>query len=166
VLRRRLPEPFVFYVDECLGRHVLPEAIERILLEGESIKMLPQGTPDEEWLPLAGERWICLTKDGALRRRPNELAAICRVGAGIVLLGETSGEEQARRVVAAMPLIRRVARSTDLAFIVRLERDVRVTVMYEAGERLVKPRTMRPKPADSRMGPPGEGPGTMKKRRR
>ena len=24
--RRRLPEPFVFFIDECLGRHVVPDA--------------------------------------------------------------------------------------------------------------------------------------------
>ncbi len=84
-MRRRLPEPFVFYVDECLGRHVLREAIRAVLLKGETIVVRPQGTLDEDWLPEAGERWICLTKDGALRRRPNELEAIRRVGAGIFL---------------------------------------------------------------------------------
>ena len=148
--RRRLPEPFVFYVDECLGRHVVPDAVRDALLEGESVVTLPQGTLDEEWLPMAGDRWICLTKDGALRRRPNELEAICRVGAGIFLLGEASGPEQARRVVAAMPLVRRVARTHDLAFIARLEPDGRITVTYEAGARLASPKTLRSKPNELR----------------
>lgn len=68
--RRRLPEPFAFYVDECLGRHVVPDALRAALLPGEEVVTLPQGTQDEDWLPRAGERWVCFTKDGALRRRP------------------------------------------------------------------------------------------------
>ena len=163
--RRRLPEPFVFYVDECLGRHVVPDAIRGALQGQESVLTLPQGTLDEAWLPEAGERWICLTKDAALRRRPHELEAICRVGAAIVLLGEASGPEQARRVVTAMPLLRRVARNTDLAFIVRLEHDIRITVLYEAGEQLARSRTLRLKPGDSRS-ESGQGEGQKKKRRR
>lgn len=142
-MRRRLPEPFVFYVDECLGRHVLRDAIRGVLLEGETIVMRPPGTLDEAWLQEAGERWICLTKDGALRRRPNELEAIRSVGAGIFLLGEASGAEQARRVVTAMPVIRRVARTCDLAFIARIESEGRVIVLHEAGERLANPRPLR-----------------------
>ncbi len=142
-MRRRLPEPFVFYVDECLGRHVLREALRAVLLEGETIVVRPQGTLDEDWLPEAGERWICLTKDGALRRRPNEIEAIRRVGAGIFLLGEASGAEHAQRVVTAMPVIRRVARTHDLAFIARVEPEGRVLVLHEAGERLANPKLLR-----------------------
>lgn len=133
----------MFYVDECLGRYVVPDAVRGALLQGEDIVTLPEGTPDEDWLEKAGGRWICLTKDGALRRRPNELAAICRVGAGIFLLGEASGTEQARRVVAAMPLLRRIAKTQDLAFIARLEQDGRIVVLYEAGEQLKKPKPFR-----------------------
>lgn len=143
--RRRLPEPFVFYVDECLGRHVVPDAIRAALLEGEEIKLLPGGTADEDWLPSAGDQWICLTKDGAMRHRPNELEAIRRAGAGIILLGEASGPEQARRVVAGLPLVRRVARAHDLAFIARLQPDGSIVLLYEAGERLDPPKRIRPK---------------------
>src|SRR5689334_2714370 len=81
VRHRRLPEPFTFFVDECLGRHIVTRALGGALLDGEHIVTRPQGTMDEAWLPEAGERWICLTKDHALKRRPNELDAIRRVGA-------------------------------------------------------------------------------------
>ena len=143
--RRRLPEPFAFFVDECLGRHVVPRAIEGALLEGERIVTRSQGTMDEAWLLEAGERWVCLTKDHALKRRPNELEAIRRVGAGIFLLGEASGEEQARRILAALPVVRRVARTHDLAFIARIETEGRILVLYEAGEPLASPKRLRPK---------------------
>lgn len=143
--RRRLPEPFTFFVDECLGRHTVPAALEGALLDGEHIVMRPQGTMDEAWLPEAGERWICLTKDHALKRRPNELEAIRQVGAGIFLLADTSGEEQARRILAALHVVRRVARTHDSAFIARIEPEGRVLVLYEAGEPLASPKRLRPK---------------------
>ena len=141
--RRRLPERFAFYVDECLGRHVVPDALRAALLPGEEVVTLPQGTQDEDWLPRAGERWVCFTKDGALRRRPHELEAIRRAGAGIFLLGEASGPEHARRLVKVLPLVRRVARTHDLAFIARLEGDDRIVVLHESGEALASPKRLR-----------------------
>jgi hypothetical protein len=152
VRHRRLPEPFIFYVDECLGRHVVPDALREALADGEEVKLLPPGTLDEEWLPAAGERWVCLTKDGALRRRPNEIEAICRVGAGIFLLGEASGNEQARRIVAALPMVRRVARTHDLAFIARIEPDGKIAVLWEGGEKLAQPKRLRPKASERQPG--------------
>jgi hypothetical protein len=145
VRHRRLPEPFAFFVDECLGRHVVPRALAGALLAGESIVQRPAGTTDEAWLPEAGERWICLTKDHALKRRPNQLEAIRRVGAGIFLLGEASGDAQAQRILAALPVVRRIARTHDLAFIARIEDDGRILVLYEAGEQLAVPKRLRPK---------------------
>lgn len=142
---RRLPEPFTFFVDECLGRHVVREAVAAALLDGEQVTTRPQGTEDEAWLPVAGERWVCLTRDRALMRRPNELAAICRVGAAIFMLGNARGEEQARIVVAALPVVRRVARTHDLAIIARIELDGCITVFFEGGKRLHTPKRVRPK---------------------
>lgn len=131
---RRLPEPFTFYVDECLGRHVIPNAVRGALLDGERVEMRAPGTPDEAWLTEAGDRWICLTRDRALMRRPNELGAICTAGAGVALLPQSSGPDQARAIVAALPVIRRVARTQDLAFIVRLEREGSIMVLWSGGE--------------------------------
>jgi PIN like domain len=145
VRRRRLPEPFTFFVDECLGRHVVPDAVRGALLPLEQLVTRPQGTLDETWLEEAGEQWICLTKDHALRRRPGEIEAIRRVGAGIFLLGEASGAEQARRILAALPIVRRVARTHDLAFIARIQPDGRILVLYEGGDPLASPRLLRPK---------------------
>lgn len=143
--RRRLPEPFTFFVDECLGRHIVPSALGRALLEGEHIVTRAQGTLDEAWLREAGHRWICLTKDHALKRRPNEINAILRTGAAIFMLGDASGEEQARRILGALPVVRRVARTHDLALIARIEPEGTVVVLYEAGAQLANPKRLRPK---------------------
>lgn len=43
----------------------------------------------------------------------------------------------------ALPLVRRVARTHDLAFIARLEGDDRMVVLYESGEPLASPKRLR-----------------------
>jgi hypothetical protein len=71
VRRRRLPEPFVYFVDECLGRHVVPEALRGAVAPGERVETRPQGTLDLVWIPEASAGgWVCLTKDHALKKRP------------------------------------------------------------------------------------------------
>jgi hypothetical protein len=150
VRRRRLPEPFTFFVDECLGAHAVHDALAALLETGERIETRPKGTTDEAWLPEAGERWICLTKDRQLKRRPNEIEAILRVGAGVFILGDASGAEHARRITEALPVLRRVARTHDLAFIARVEPEGKILVLYEAGKKLEPPVRIRPKVKERR----------------
>jgi hypothetical protein len=79
VRRHRLPEPFVVFVDECLGRNVVPDALRGAITEGERVEVRAQGTLDLDWIPAADAGgWVCFTKDHELRRRPNELAP-CRI---------------------------------------------------------------------------------------
>jgi hypothetical protein len=62
VRRHRLREPFVYFVDECLGRHVVPDALRQAVDEGERVEVLPQGTADVDWIPLAhAGGWVCLS---------------------------------------------------------------------------------------------------------
>lgn len=49
--RRRLREPFVYFVDECLGRHVVPDALRAAVDADERVEQRPQGTLDLEWIP-------------------------------------------------------------------------------------------------------------------
>jgi hypothetical protein len=111
VRRRRLPEPFVFFVDECLGRHVVPDAVRGAVIPGERVEIRPQGTLDVDWIPVADAHgWVCFTKDHGLRHKPNELAALLRDSFAVFLLGEAAGWEHAERLVRALPVIRRVLR--------------------------------------------------------
>jgi len=59
---------------------------------------------DEEWLERAGSDWIVLTKDEAIRRRPNEQAAIDRYRVRVFCLtsGGLTGEEQRDRILSNM----------------------------------------------------------------
>jgi NADPH-dependent ferric siderophore reductase len=146
VRRHRLREPFVFFVDECLGRHVVPTALLAAVDEGERVQVLAQGTKDLDWIPRAHrEGWVCLTKDRALKHRPNELAALLAAEFAVFLVGEARGEAQAARIVLALPTIRRALRSRDVPLIARIDDDGGVTLLYEGARRLLPPRRMKPK---------------------
>lgn len=68
--------------------------------------------PDEEWLAVAGrEGWIVLTRDQAIRRKPNELKAFreARLIVFALASGNASAEMTARLVVELYPkILRRV----------------------------------------------------------
>ncbi len=99
--RRRLREPFTYFVDECLGRHIVPDALRGAIDPAERVEILPQGTLDLEWIPLAHSGgWVCFTKDRALRHRPNELAALLAANIAVFVVGEARGEDQAARGTA------------------------------------------------------------------
>jgi hypothetical protein len=149
VRRRRLREPFVYFVDECLGRLVVPKALRDALDDNERVETLPQGTQDLDWIPTADAAgWVCLTKDRALRRRPNELSALLNTSFAVFVIGEARGEVHATRIVAALPTMRRVLRARDVPLIARIEEDGSVTVLYEAGARLTPPRRIKRRARD------------------
>ncbi len=143
VRRLKLLEPFTFFIDECLGRKTIWRALNapNVLQSGERLSMLPQGTLDPKWIPLASaERWVCLTKDRQLRYRPNELEAILAAEIAVLVVGDASGAEMASRIVTALPTVRRVLRVRGLPLIARIEPDRLVTVLYEDGKKLKSPR--------------------------
>jgi hypothetical protein len=105
VRRRRLREPFVYFVDECLGRHVVPDGLRGALGAGEAVVTRPKGTLDLDWIPQANAGgWVCFTKDRALSKRPNELSALLGTSFATFMLGEATGEIHAARIVLAMRL--------------------------------------------------------------
>src|SRR2546430_6665187 len=73
-----LPEQIVFFTDENLGRHTVPEALR--LAEERAIafhERFSSGTRDQVWLPEVGRHgWILLTKDSRVRYRRNEMQAL------------------------------------------------------------------------------------------
>lgn len=108
-------EPLLtFFVDECLGRHGVAEAL---VAAGVSVELhhrhFRSGTPDAEWLPVVGSRgWVILTKDRHIRRRPLELKAILASGARAFVLtaADLQGPAQAALLCHALPRIRRLCR--------------------------------------------------------
>lgn len=62
---------------------------------------VPYGTPDEEWLALAGKKaWIVLMRDQRVRYRPLELQALRDAGVGAFVL--TAGQATAHQTADAI----------------------------------------------------------------
>jgi predicted nuclease of predicted toxin-antitoxin system len=74
----RPPDNPVFFIDEALGRHLIPDALKAA---GEPVEahndILPSGTPDTEWLEYAGRnKRLVITKDKRIRHRSAEIEMI------------------------------------------------------------------------------------------
>jgi len=100
-------------VDECLGRHFVPDALRQA---GAHVEVhhhhFQPGARDDEWLPVVGEReWIVLTKDRHIRRRELEISAIinARVRAFVMTAADLTGPEQATVFVRALNKMNRIA---------------------------------------------------------
>ena len=106
------PKHLTFYTDECLGKQV-PAAL---VSAGYSVKPWYNhfaGVADVEWLRAIGDRrWILLTRDKNIRRRPLEVEAIINAGvrAFVLTATELRGVEQSEIFVKAMPRIVRICR--------------------------------------------------------
>ena len=127
------PEPaLVFFVDECLGRHVVPEALRAAgALVERHCDHFPPGVSDVEWLREVGARgWIVLTKDKSIRRRPLEYEAFTSARCRVFVLTATdvTGDEQAAILVGSLRAITRLARRPP-SFIARVTRMGDVSVI-------------------------------------
>lgn len=62
---------------------------------------VPRGTPDLEWLSIAGRRgWIVVTRDRRIRTRPAELRAFVEHGVRVVWIG--GKQDRASRELATV----------------------------------------------------------------
>lgn len=110
------PEPLGVFVDECLGRHAVPDALRA---EGVTVtlhhELFPQGTDDADWLSALASHadLVVLTKDTRIRRRTIERQAMEAAGLKVFALssGNLPGADQAAAFVRALPKIRRLART-------------------------------------------------------
>ncbi len=110
---RRPEGTLTYFVDECLGRHFVADALRNA---GAHVEVhhehFRSGVPDAEWLPVVGERdWIVLTKDRHIRRRELEIQAIvnARVRAFVLTAADLTGAEQAVSFVRALARMNRIA---------------------------------------------------------
>jgi hypothetical protein len=108
--------PPVYFVDECLGRHIVAEALRKAGAHVEVYyQHFPLGAPDAEWLPVVGRRgWIVLTKDRHIRRRELEISALvhARVRAFVLTAADLTGAEQAVVFVSALGKMNRIGASS------------------------------------------------------
>lgn len=109
------PDAPILFIDRCAWSRRLGEALRLagILHIAHHEKFEP-ACPDDEWLKVAGNAgWIVLTRDKAIRRKPNELRAFRenKVIAFALASGNASAEDTARVVIELYP---RFLRNTGL----------------------------------------------------
>ena len=114
--KQRRKSPLIYFVDECLGRHFVADALRNA---GAHVEVhhehFPPGVQDADWLPVVGDRrWIILTKDRHIRRRELEINAIinARVRAFVLTAADLTGPEQAAAFVRALKKMNRIAASS------------------------------------------------------
>lgn len=105
----------LLFIDRCAWSRKLGEALGAagIRFVAHHEKFAP-ACPDEDWMKAAGrEGWIVLTRDQAIRRKPNELKAFrdAKLIMFALASGNASAEDTARLVVALYPRILRKARA-------------------------------------------------------
>jgi hypothetical protein len=91
------PEDVVFYLDESIySRRLLEDLTAAKVNLRRAGADVPFGTPDEDWLKIAGiNGWVVIMRDQNVRRRELELRALMdfKVGAFIFTAGQASAED-------------------------------------------------------------------------
>jgi hypothetical protein len=135
----RLAEPYRFLVDECLGLHDVPNALIEGLEPGEEVirfqERFARGTEDEKWLPKAGAAGLVIvTKDGRLRYRPNERAALIEANTGVFTVTSGPGKVMGATLKLGLPTMRRVLRGQKTPFVGHVLPDGRVSLSIVNGD--------------------------------
>lgn len=96
----------VFFLDKCLGRKVVAQALRAA---GEKVELMEdhfdKTADDAVWVPEVGRRgWIILTKDRALRHNSLELIALLKSNTHSFILtsADQTGEQMAAAFVTAL----------------------------------------------------------------
>jgi hypothetical protein len=125
-------ERHTFLVERPLGKRVTVALREYGFVVVAFTDHFEDGAPDEQWIAKAAvEGWVVLTKDSAVRRRPNERLAIKNSGLRVFTLtrGSWRSEEMSGAFIAAArkignllnrdpgPFIARVTRSGEISLV-------------------------------------------------
>lgn len=136
---RRLEPPYRFLIDECLGLNDVPNAMIEALEEGEEVVRLQdvfeRGTEDEKWLRKAGaEGFIVVTKDGRLRYRPNERAALIEANTAVFTVTSGPGKVMGATLSGGLPTMRRVLRGQKTPLVGHVLPDGRISLSIVDGD--------------------------------
>ena len=124
---QRLHEPLVFFLDRCLESKTVIAALAGAGLElRRHGSLFKPDSPDVEWLPeVARRKWVLLTKDERVRRRPIEKQALLIPGARSFILtaGKMTGREMADTFIRHIHRIQAIAKNQKPPFIATVTRD-------------------------------------------
>ncbi|MBV8210201.1 MAG: hypothetical protein JO133_09085 [Burkholderiaceae bacterium] len=117
--------PVVIFVDRSVGRLYVPRALRAagatVITHDE--RFPEENTPDAVWLAEAGASgWVVVTRDSAIRHKPNEWQALMEHGvlAVVVTARNVTGPRIADLLVHALPRILEIAQTTARPAIFRL----------------------------------------------
>lgn len=130
----RLQPEITFFLDNCLGRYVVSDALRN---EGYEVELhtdhFAEDAPDTEWLPEVGKRgWIILTKDNHIHRNQIEIAALLKSATASFVLRakKATGAQMAEAYVKALPSIHRFLQKFDKPFVATVTPAGSVSILY------------------------------------
>jgi hypothetical protein len=128
------PEPPVFFLDRCLGRIIVAEALRTA---GAHVEIhadhFEDDCPDANWLPAVGQRrWVVLTKDRHLRSNQVEIAALLASGTASFVLTAASltGAAMASAFAQALPSMLRFLEKFEVPFVATISASGKVRMLY------------------------------------
>lgn len=127
-------ESFTFLVERPLGKRVTIALRDHGFTVIAFTDHFTDGAPDEEWIvKAASERWVVLTKDAAVRRRPNERLAIRNSGLRVFTLtrGTWTSEQMSQAFITAARRIERVLKRYKGPFVARVTKSGEVSLVDE-----------------------------------
>ena len=124
-------EVATFFIDRCLGRKKLAQALRDLNLTVEiHDDHFAKDAPDVDWLPEIGRRgWIVLTKDERIGKRTLERLAVASANVKMFVLTSQnlSGADTVAAFTQAMTSMQNFARENPAPFIAKIYRDGRVS---------------------------------------
>ena len=126
-------EDFVFFIDRSLGKHEVPAALRaasaRVEIHDQHFAI---NARDEEWILEVGQRrWVILTKDDNIRRRPLERRAVqsARVSLFALAGGNIRGPDMGTAFALALPRMVALLRKTEPPLIARVTKTGGVSIL-------------------------------------
>ena len=122
--RHKKTKEHIFYIDEGIGVHKVPDALKNAGVEVETVHdVLYSGVPDNEWIKYVGKnKRLAITKDKRIRHREIEIRAIKKYKAKVFRFtsGNMSGKEMAEIAVKAINKMKNYADRNKGPFVVSL----------------------------------------------
>ncbi len=133
-------EPFVVFVDRCLGNKRIVSALQEM---GITVEIhddhFAKDAKDTDWLPEVGKRgWVVLTKDSGISKRNLEKIAVVQAKVKMFVLASKSlsGADMAEAFRKAALPMQEFARDNVAPFIAKVYRDGRVEAWKDHQELL------------------------------
>ena len=135
---KKPPDRLTLFFDENFGRKKIKELLQGVDARVEvHADHFETGTEDAEWIPEVTKRgWIILSFDRRIRYKANERAAIREHRARVFFLtaAETTAEQAAQIVRAAIPRIEKLVQETHAPFYATINKNGEIGVVKSGDE--------------------------------